>query len=120
MKIVTNSQTIEEVKDPENCSIFSLYKLFANKEHQAELRNKYLAGGMGWGYAKQELYEVMNETLTPIREEYNKLIENKDYIDAVLKKGAEKAGKRGIFNHSGSHFNSRRFWLFTITYKEPA
>lgn len=93
MKIVTNSQTLEESKDPDKCSIFSLYKLFANKDQQADLRSKYLAGGMGWGYAKQELFEVMNNSLMPIRDEYNKLIENKDYIDQVLKDGAERASK---------------------------
>jgi tryptophanyl-tRNA synthetase len=93
MKIVTNSQTVKEPKDSENCSIFSLYKLFANKDQQADLRSKYIAGGMGWGYAKQELFEVMNITLSPIRDEYNRLIENKDYIDQVLKDGAERASE---------------------------
>ncbi len=91
MKIVTNSQTLEEIKDPKTCSIFSLYKLFANKHQIAELESKYLTGGMGWGYAKQELFEVMNDTLSPIRDEYSRLIENKDYIDQVLKDGAERA-----------------------------
>ncbi len=93
MKIVTNSQTIEEPKNPDECNIFSLYKLFTNNEQQQELRKKYLAGGMGWGQAKQELFEVMNETLTPLRDEYTKLIGNKDYIDEVLNKGAERANE---------------------------
>ena len=93
MKIVTNSQSVEEPKDPDKCSIFSLYKLFANKELQADLRAKYLAGGMGWGNAKQTLFEAMNEELTPIRDEYDKIIANKDYIDEVLKNGAERANR---------------------------
>ena len=93
MKIVTNSQTIEEPKDPEICSIFSLYRLFADKKQKEELKEKYLAGGMGWGNAKQALFELLNEELSPLREEYNKLIESKDYIDEVLKNGAEKASK---------------------------
>jgi tryptophanyl-tRNA synthetase len=93
MKIVTNSQTIEESKDPDNCSIFSLYKLFADKTQQETLREKYLAGGMGWGHAKQDLFEIMNETLTPIREKYNELISNKDYIDEVLNDGALRANE---------------------------
>ncbi|RLC49544.1 MAG: tryptophan--tRNA ligase [Candidatus Cloacimonadota bacterium] len=93
MKIVTNSQTIEEPKDPDSCNIFALYKLFANEEQISDLRKRYLAGGMGWGHAKQELFEVMNATLTPLREKYQKLIENKDYLDEVLKKGAEKASE---------------------------
>jgi tryptophanyl-tRNA synthetase len=27
MKIVTNSQSLEEPKDPDTCSVFSLYKM---------------------------------------------------------------------------------------------
>ncbi len=93
MKIVTNSQTLEEPKNPDKCNIFALYKLFADKNQIAELRNKYLAGEMGWGYAKQKLFEVMNTTLEPIRDEYNKLIDDKNYLDQVLKNGSEKASK---------------------------
>jgi tryptophanyl-tRNA synthetase len=93
MKIVTNSQTIEESKDPDTCSIFALYKLFASKEQQEALRKKYLAGGMGWGHAKQYLFEIMDETLTPIRNKYNELINDKAYIDEVLKEGAERASE---------------------------
>ncbi|NQV18009.1 MAG: tryptophan--tRNA ligase [Armatimonadetes bacterium] len=91
MKIVTNSQTVDEPKDPDKCNIFALYKLFADIQQQAEMRKKYLAGGMGWGNAKQELFEIMNETITPIRSKYENLIKNKDYIDEVLREGAEKA-----------------------------
>lgn len=93
MKIVTNSQTIEEPKDPEKCSIFALYKLFANKEQQEELQNKYRAGGMGWGFAKQLLFETLNETISPIRENYFRLINDKAYIDEVLKDGAVRASE---------------------------
>ncbi|MCF7793632.1 MAG: tryptophan--tRNA ligase [Candidatus Cloacimonetes bacterium] len=93
MKIVTNSQTIDEPKDPDNCSIFALYKLFSTKEQQEDLRKKYLAGGMGWGHAKQYLFEIMNETLTPIRDKYNQLISDKAYIDEVLIDGAERANE---------------------------
>ena len=93
MKIVTNSQTVAEPKDPDKCNIFALYKLFADKQQQAEMRKKYQAGGMGWGNAKQELFEIMNETIAPIRSKYEDLINNKTYIDEVLTEGAKKASK---------------------------
>jgi tryptophanyl-tRNA synthetase len=93
MKIVTNSQTVEEPKNPDNCSIFSLYKLFANKEQQNDLRQQYLNGGMGWGQAKQTLFVAMNEELTPLRDEYDKLINDKAYIDEVLNNGAMRANE---------------------------
>ncbi|MDD3050700.1 MAG: tryptophan--tRNA ligase [Candidatus Cloacimonetes bacterium] len=91
MKIVTNSQTVEEPKNPDESHIFSLYKLFAAEKQIEALREKYLAGGMGWGTAKQELYEVIEATVAPIRDNYDRIMSDKTYIDEVLKKGSEKA-----------------------------
>lgn len=91
MKIVTNSQGVEEAKDPETCNVFSLYKLFATPEQQQTLAERYRAGGMGWGDAKQALFEVMDYCLTPMREKYFAIIENKAEIDRILKEGSEKA-----------------------------
>ncbi len=91
MKIVTNSQSIEEPKDPENCAVFSLYKLFSTKEEQEKLANKYKAGGMGWGEAKQTLFEAINQQIKPMREKYTTLMQNKDEIDKILNTGGEKA-----------------------------
>lgn len=91
MKIVTNSQGVEEPKDPDTCSIFSLYKNFANPQQISALRDRYLAGGMGWGHAKQELFEVMNAHLSPLRERYNELMQDKQVIHTALKEGGEKA-----------------------------
>jgi tryptophanyl-tRNA synthetase len=91
MKIVTNSQGIEEPKDPDSCSVFALYKLFATPEQQEKLAARYRAGGMGWGEAKQELFEVMDAFLKPMREKYFSIMENKDEIDRILKEGSEKA-----------------------------
>jgi len=91
MKVVTNSQTIEEVKDPDKCSVFALYKLFTTEHQQNDLREKYLVGGMGWGHAKQELFEVMEGMVSPMRAKYNELLENKDFIENILDEGSIKA-----------------------------
>ena len=91
MSIVTNSQTVEEPKDPEASNIFALYKNFASPEQIENMRSRYLKGGLGWGQAKQELFEVVNAELTPIRERYNYWINNQDVIWNALKAGSEKA-----------------------------
>lgn len=91
MKIVTNSQGIEEPKDPDTCNVFSIYQAFASPDQIEALRQRYLAGGMGWGHAKQELFEVMNEALTPIRNRYQELMQDPGYIDRVLAEGSHKA-----------------------------
>ncbi|GAB1482109.1 tryptophan--tRNA ligase [Treponema sp.] len=91
MRIVTNSQAVEEVKDPSSCPVFSFYKIFASKEEQNALAQRYQAGGMGWGYAKEALFEAMNRELSPLRDRYAEVMSDTDKIDAILADGAEKA-----------------------------
>lgn len=91
MRIVTDSKTVEEPKDPDTCSVFALYKCFANEEQIEALRQRYLAGGMGYGEAKQELFERVNETLSPYRSHYEELMAEPAYIHKSLKEGGEKA-----------------------------
>ncbi|HAN40814.1 MAG TPA: tryptophan--tRNA ligase [Candidatus Cloacimonetes bacterium] len=91
MRIVTNSQGVEEPKDPDSCTIFSIYKNFATPEQIQALRERYLAGGMGWGHAKQELFELMNEHLSPMRARYDELMANPAEIDRILAEGSAKA-----------------------------
>ncbi len=90
-KIVTNSQTVEEPKDPDTCSVFTLYKLFATPGQQSALADRYRAGGMGWGEAKGELFNVLNAHIAPMRETYCELMDDKSRIDRILKEGGEKA-----------------------------
>jgi tryptophanyl-tRNA synthetase len=91
MRITTNSQTVEEAKNPDESQIFQLYKLFADDDEQAALASRYRAGGMGWGEAKGELFRVVNRCLTPIRERYEQIITDTPALDKILAHGAEKA-----------------------------
>lgn len=91
MKIVTNSQEVEEPKDPDECNVFSLYRLFATEKEQKALRDRYTAGGLGWGHAKQELFEKLEETFGDMRDTYDELMADTAYLDKVLKEGAERA-----------------------------
>jgi tryptophanyl-tRNA synthetase len=91
MRIVTNSQGVEEPKDPETSQIFLLYKLFAEPEEQAALAARYRAGGMGWGEAKEELFRVVNRRIAPMRERFDALVADPAKLDTILSVGAEKA-----------------------------
>ena len=93
MSIVTNSQTVEEPKDPDSSNIFALYKNFATPEQIENLRARYRKGGLGWGQAKKELFELINAEFTPIREKYNDLMKDQNQIWNTLKEGSEKASK---------------------------
>jgi len=91
MRVVTNSQAVEEPKDPDASQIYQLYKLFATAEEQAALAARFRAGGMGWGEAKEELFRVANRKLTPMRLLFEELIADPKRVDAILAKGAERA-----------------------------
>ena len=91
MQIVTNSQSVEEPKDPEISQIFLLYKLFANENDQAALAARYRAGGMGWGEAKEELFRVINLIVAPMRERYEAIMADIPALDRILEQGAAKA-----------------------------
>ena len=91
MKIVTDSKEMEDPKDPETCNVFALYKLLATEEEQAALAERYRAGGMGYGHAKTELLDKINEHFAPMRDKRRELAENMDYVEDVLRHGAEKA-----------------------------
>lgn len=49
--------------------------------------------GKGYGDFKEAVAESVVETLRPIRERYDDLMKNKDYLEAVYKSGAEKANR---------------------------
>ncbi|MDR2363807.1 MAG: tryptophan--tRNA ligase [Spirochaetaceae bacterium] len=91
MRIVTNSQGVDEPKDPETSQIYLLYKLFAAPEEQQALANRYRAGGMGWGEAKEELFRAANQCLTPLRQRFEEILADPAGLDRTLAQGAEKA-----------------------------
>jgi tryptophanyl-tRNA synthetase len=91
MRIVTNSQAVEEPKDPDTSQIYLLYKLFSSPEEQAALAARYRSGGMGWGEAKEELFRVVNRELSPIRERFDAIMADIPALDKILATGAEKA-----------------------------
>ena len=90
-RIVTNSQGVDEPKDPETSQIFALYKLFASPDERDALAARYRAGGMGWGEAKEELFRVAQRILAPLLERYAAYIAEPDRLEEVLAAGAEKA-----------------------------
>ena len=93
MGIKTDSKELEESKDPENCNIFNIYSLLASNSAVEELRRLYLAGGMGYGYAKELLFDLILKYFSNEREKYNYFHQNPEEVDIALAKGAEKARK---------------------------
>jgi len=93
MRVVTDSTPLEDPKNPETCNVFALYKLFASEEEQAELAERYRAGGMGYGEAKKALAGKIEEQFGPYRERREELERNPDEVEDVLRDGAMRARK---------------------------
>ena len=90
MKIVTNSLEPGAPKDSSNCTVFDLYKNFASEDLVKDFQKLY-DEGISWGEAKERLFDVINSELTPIRSNYEKLAQNKEYINDLLSDGSKKA-----------------------------
>jgi tryptophanyl-tRNA synthetase len=78
--------------DPENkAGLSNLMTIFSVLSSQTikQLENDY--DGKMYGHLKADLAEVVIETLRPVREKYEELMNNRDYLDQQLKLGAERA-----------------------------
>jgi len=88
--IVTDSRAPGEPKDTEGSALFQIYQAFADAEETEMLRKAY-ADGIGWGDAKQLLFERIDIEVAPLRERYDALMSNPAEIERLLLIGAEKA-----------------------------
>jgi tryptophanyl-tRNA synthetase len=95
MRIVTDSRAPGEAKDAESSHLYTLYRAFATQAESAAFR-KQLEEGMGWGDAKQALYEHLEALLAPMREKYFDLIANPGRIEDILQAGAARARKLAV------------------------
>ncbi len=90
MKIKTNSLEPGEPKDPNDSTLFDIYRAFATPEESSAIEQRY-AEGIAWGEMKQVLFEYINEQVKPARDEYNRLIADPAEVERTLVKGAERA-----------------------------
>ena len=72
-------------------NLLDIYSKLGNKSIE-ELVAMY--EGKGYGVFKEDVAEVIVESLRPIREQYNDLLNNKDYLEKVYALGAEKAERQ--------------------------
>lgn len=89
-KIKTNSLEPGHPKDPENCTLFSIYQAFATANEVNEICKLY-ADGIAWGQMKKILFEKINLQVAPARERYQTLLQTPEYIEEQLLTGAQKA-----------------------------
>lgn len=83
-QISTNTQTVEEPKDPDQCNVYNLCKLFLTPEEDKKLRERYEFGWLSYKDAKEYLFEKIIELIQPIQEKYKK-ISDKEITDLLEK-----------------------------------
>jgi tryptophanyl-tRNA synthetase len=90
--IVTDSRAPGEPKNPEGSALFQIYQAFAD-EAETETLRKAFGDGIGWGDAKQLLFERIDREIAPMRERYQDLLSDPARIEQTLLAGAAKARK---------------------------
>jgi tryptophanyl-tRNA synthetase len=93
--IVSSSTPLEEPKNPDTDTTFKLYSLLATPQETADMRQRYEAGGYGYGHAKQALYELILRRFAPERERFSFYMNNLPELDTQLAIGAKRAQEYG-------------------------
>ena len=81
-QIPTDTKTVEEPKNPDEC------KHLIDAEEDQILREKYLAGGLSYKYAKEYLYEKLSAFLLPLQERFAEISD--DEVRKLLQEHSEK------------------------------
>lgn len=72
-QIATNTLWIDDPKNPDECNVYNITRLFLNEEEDVELREKYTRGWLSYKYAKDYLYEKLIEFIVPIRTKFQNI-----------------------------------------------
>jgi tryptophanyl-tRNA synthetase len=91
MSIKTDSKSIEDKKDPNQCNVYNIYKLIANPEDVSSIREKYQKGNFGYGHAKEMLFDLICKLYKNEREKFTHLMCNQELIEKELIIGSRKA-----------------------------
>src|SRR4029434_6532009 len=81
MSIVTDSAAVDAPKDPATSTIFKLYSLVASQDEIADMRERFVKGGTGYGDFKKQLFEKLWEYFEPMRKRREEIFKDKSYID---------------------------------------
>jgi tryptophanyl-tRNA synthetase len=95
MSIVTDARQPEDPKAPDEDFVYSIYRYFLSPEEDAQLRERYLRGGFGYGEIKQELFDRLEAIFGDKREMYDALVSDRSALDRILAEGAMKAREVG-------------------------
>jgi tryptophanyl-tRNA synthetase len=93
-RIVTDSASPEEPKDPDRSTLVALLREFADPGTVAAVEERYRTGGIGYGEVKSLLAGVIDEHVAPMHDRYQLLLGDEAELDARLAGGEEHACRR--------------------------
>lgn len=95
IKSATTDSGTEIKYDPENkaglSNLMTIYSVLSGKTTD-QIEKDY--EGKMYGHLKVDLADLVVQILKPVRERYDELMKNKDYLDQLMRSGAERASVR--------------------------
>ncbi|MBO9857193.1 MULTISPECIES: tryptophan--tRNA ligase [Xanthomonas] len=91
--ILTDSRAPGEAKETQGSALFQLYQAFATPQESAAFAQAF-ADGIGWGDAKQQLFERIDQEIAPLRMRYEALMAEPAKIEAILRAGGARLRAR--------------------------
>lgn len=89
--IVTDSASVAEPKDPERSILYSILKLFCDAPASEYWEDRFRSGGLSYREVKQAIFDLFVKRFGPAREKRRQLEKEPEFVDEVLRKGAEQA-----------------------------
>ena len=91
-RAVTDSDGVVRASEdkPGVTNLMTIYSVFTGKDFEA-IEKEF--AGQGYGAFKEAVAQSVIEGLAPIQGEYKRILEDKEYVDGVLKQGAEQASR---------------------------
>jgi len=90
-RIPTSPIPIDEPKNPDECNVYGILKLFLTPEEDEQIRQKYIGGGLSYKWVKELLYQKVKEFLEPIKKRYFEISDEE--VKEILAQGAQKANE---------------------------
>src|SRR6185295_11947026 len=91
MGIKTDSTPMGQPLNPDTCTVFTLYSLFATEDEKAQLAADYRSGKIGYGGAKKLLKVKVDTFFAPFREKRKELAARPETVESILQEGARRA-----------------------------
>ncbi|MCI5064096.1 tryptophan--tRNA ligase [bacterium] len=91
MSLTTDSTPLEAPKELDGSGVGDLFVHFASAEEYRDLKDRLAAGGLGWGHAKDELFQAIIRELQEPAKRYRELRGDEEQLRAVLRSGGERA-----------------------------